>query len=267
VSHAQPVPVGSRPRLSIRTRDLFLICGALAALVALAWAYLVRLASNMSELPMSDPASAAGLHPWAALDFLLMFAMWAVMMVGMMVPTAMRAVMIYAGIAERAGSQGKVVASTYWFVGGYVIVWTAFGLVATLVQAGLDRLGLLSPMMVSLSAGLGAGLLIGAGVYQLTPWKDTCLQHCQSPAMYIARHFGPSTASAISLGVRHGAYCLGCCWVLMGLLFLGGVMNLLWIAAITGFVLLEKLLPPVLRVARVGGVLMIAWGVAYLLLG
>ena len=234
------------------------------AAVALAWAYLINLASTMSGMPMMDPAVAVGFHRWTVQDYLLMFTMWAVMMVGMMVPTAMRAVMIYAGIADRAGLQGKVVAPTYWFIGGYVTVWTAFSLLATLVQAGLDRLGLLSPMMVSLSSGLGAGLLIAAGAYQLTTWKDSCLKHCQSPAMYITRHFGPGVANALGLGIRHGMYCLGCCWVLMGLLFLGGVMNLLWIAAITCFVLLEKLLPPALRVARVGGVLMIAAGIGYL---
>jgi predicted metal-binding membrane protein len=262
VSKAQPVASG--PRLAIRSRDLLLIWGALAAVVVLAWVYLIGLASKMDDMPMVDPSLAAGLHRWTAQYFLLMFAMWAVMMVGMMVPTAMRAVMIYAGIANRASSQGKVVAPTYWFVCGYVIVWTAFGLFATLVQAGLDWLGLLSPMMVSISAGLGAGLLIAGGLYQLTPWKDTCLKHCQSPAMYIARHFGPGPAAALGLGMRHGAYCLGCCWVLMGLLFLGGVMNLVWIGALTCFVLLEKLLPPALRVARVGGALMIAGGIGYL---
>ena len=264
MSHVKPAISGPRLRTPIRTRDLLLICGALAGVVALAWAYLFGLASNMADMPMIDPAVAAGLHRWSSLDFALMFAMWAVMMIGMMVPTAMRAVMIYAGIAARADSQGSVVAPTYWFVGGYAIVWTVFSLVATFVQAGLDRLGLLSSMMVSLSAGLGAGLLIAAGVYQLTPWKDACLKHCQSPAMYIATHFGPGITNALRLGVKHGVYCLGCCWVLMSLLFLGGVMNMLWIAAITCFVLLEKLLPPALRVARFGGVLMIAGGIAYL---
>ena len=266
MSNVQPALSGPRLRTPIRTRDRLLICGALAGVVALAWAYLIVLASNMADMPMMDPAGATGLHRWGVLDFALMFAMWAVMMVGMMVPTAMRAVMIYAGIAERADSQGTAVAPTYWFVGGYVIVWTVFSLAAAFVQAGLDRLGMLSPMMVNLSAGLGAGLLIAAGVYQLTPWKDTCLKHCQSPAVYIATHFGPGITNALRLGVKHGGYCLGCCWALMGLLFLGGVMNLLWIAAITCFVLLEKLLPPALRVARVGGVLMIAGGIGYLTL-
>jgi predicted metal-binding membrane protein len=123
---------------------------------------------------------------------------------------------------------------------------------------------LLSPMMVSVSAALGAALLITAGIYQLSPWKDACLKHCQSPAMYLASHFKPGIGGAIGLGSRHGSYCLGCCWALMALLFLGGVMNLLWIAAITSFVLAEKLLPPKLRIARVSGILMIVGGMVFL---
>jgi len=255
----------------LRRYDYILIFSALAGVVALAWGYLYYLARDMAAMDMSsinmpamDMSAMSGMRVWSTAEFSLMFFMWAVMMVGMMVPTAMRAVLIYASIAKRASGQGTPVAATYWFVAGYVLIWTTFSLAATIVQGLLDRLGLLSPMMVSVSAALGAALLITAGIYQLSPWKDACLKHCQSPAMYLASHFKPGIGGAIALGSRHGSYCLGCCWAIMALLFLGGVMNLLWIAAITSFVLAEKLLPPKLRIARVSGILMIVGGTVFL---
>ncbi len=260
MSKTQSLPL----KWPLRTRDRFFITGSLAVVVALAWGYLYVLATNMPAMSKMDVAMSAGIRPWSLAESFLMFAMWVVMMVGMMVPTAMRAVLIYAGISHRAHAQGTPVAPTYWFVAGYAVVWSGFGLAATIFQAGFDRLGLLSPMMVSSSPLLGAGLLIAAGLYQLTPWKDACLQHCQSPAMYLATRFRPGVGNAFGLGMRHGAYCLGCCWLLMGLLFLGGAMNLLRIAAVTGFVLLEKLLPASLRVARFSGWLMMFTGVLYL---
>ncbi|MBL4819433.1 MAG: DUF2182 domain-containing protein, partial [Gammaproteobacteria bacterium] len=130
-------------------------------------------------------------------------------------------------------------------------------------QGQLTRLGLLSPMMTSSSSYFGAGLLIAAGFYQLTPWKDVCLKHCQSPAMFLAGKFGPGITDGVKLGIGHGAYCLGCCWLLMALLFVGGVMNLIWIVIIAFFVLLEKLLPARLRLSRVGACFMILSGIGY----
>lgn len=254
-----------RRKFPLRSRDRLLILIALSGVVALAWAYLFKLSVDMGSMNVSamDMNRIAGMNTWTSVEFLLMFVMWAVMMVGMMVPTAMRAVLIYAGIAQRADAQGTPVAPTYWFVSGYVLLWTVFSAGATVLQAGFTQGGLLSPMMVSSSATLGAGLLIAAGLYQLTPWKDACLKHCQSPAMYLASRFKSGTLNAIGLGIRHAGYCLGCCWLLMGLLFLGGVMNLLWIAAITIFVLVEKLLAGSF-LSRAGGVVMIGAGLLYL---
>ena len=255
----------TRSKFPLRSRDRLLILVALSGAVVLAWAYLYKLSVDMGSMDISemDMNRMAGMHTWTIVEFLLMFIMWAIMMVGMMVPTAMRAVLIYAGIAQRADAQGTPVAPTYWFVSGYVLLWTVFSAGATALQAGLTQGGLLSPMMVSSSSALGAGLLIAAGLYQLTPWKDACLKHCQSPAMYLASRFKPGTLNAIGLGLRHAGYCLGCCWLLMGLLFFGGVMNLLWIAAITLFVLVEKLLAGSV-LSRVSGVVMICAGLLYL---
>jgi predicted metal-binding membrane protein len=182
------------------------------------------------------------------------------MMVGMMVPSAAPMVMMYAAVSRKAESQGSPVAPTACFVAGYVAAWTAFSLVATLAQWGLDRAALLSPMMVTSSPWLGALLLGFAGIYQLTPAKDTCLRHCRAPAYFISEHWRPGPTGAFRMGVVHGAFCLGCCWALMGLLFFGGVMNLLWIAAITAFVLAEKLLPAGRGTARWSGFAMIVAG-------
>jgi len=210
-------------------------------MTSLAWIYLFRLASGMAGSPM--PMAAIQVRPWGAADFILIFLMWAIMMVGMMVPSAAPTVMIYAAIARKAARDGTVVAPTMVFVSGYIAMWTLFCVVATLAQWGLDQAALLSPMMVTTSPAIGSGLLIGAGVYQLTPIKLACLKQCRSPANFISEHWRTGIAGAFRMGVEHGAFCVGCCWVLMALLFVGGVMNLLWIAAIATFVFAEKLIP------------------------
>jgi predicted metal-binding membrane protein len=215
-------------------------------------------AMDMSGMGMSQS--------WTPAQFLSMGVMWIVMMIGMMVPTALRAVLIHARVAKQAVSQGTSIASTGWFVLGYVLVWSGFSIAATVLQGGLSQLGLLTPDMASSSHLFGAGLLFAAGIYQLTPWKNTCLRHCQSPAAYLAGRFAPDARGAVNLGIRHGGYCLGCCWLLMGLLFLGGVMNLVWIAAIAAYVLMEKLLPIGWRAANIGGWLMIGSSVLFVLL-
>ncbi|MFQ5382612.1 MAG: DUF2182 domain-containing protein, partial [Dehalococcoidia bacterium] len=189
-----------------------------------------------------------------------MLLMWVVMMIGMMVPTAVPMTLVYAAVVRKAGRQGTPIAPTAMFVLGYVVVWSLFSLAATLVQWGLDEAALLSPMMVSTSPLLGCGLLIGAGIYQLTPMKGACLEHCRAPAHFFAAHWRPGAFGAFAMGSHHGAFCLGCCWILMGLLFLGGVMNLLWIALITAFVLVEKVLPFGARGGQLVGLLMILAG-------
>ncbi len=238
-------------------RDRIVILSALAGVTALAWLYLVIMAARMPEM---NPAMMMGVRPWSALDFWMMFLMWAVMMVGMMVPSAAPMILLFALVARKAGEKGHAMASVPVFVAGYILAWSAFSLAATILQWGLERLALLSPMMTSASPFLGAGLLIAAGAYQLTPLKDTCLRHCRAPADFLSRHWRPGAAGAVRLGAIHGAFCIGCCWVLMGLLFLGGVMNLLWIAAIAIFVLIEKLAPAGRQAGRISGFGLIAAG-------
>jgi predicted metal-binding membrane protein len=208
--------------------------------------------------------SAVQVGPWSVGDFAWMFSMWAIMMVGMMVPSAAPTTLVYAAVARKAEREGQVVAPTAAFVGGYVAMWTLFSVAATGAQWALDQAALLSPMLVTNSPTIGALLLAGAGAYQLTPAKQACLRHCRSPAEFIATHWQRGSLGAFNMGLIHGAYCLGCCWALMGLLFFGGVMNLLWIAGITAFVLAEHVLPFAVWGGRIAGGAMIPLGVAVL---
>ncbi len=248
---------------SLPRRDRIAILSALAGVTALSWGYLIRMAVQMDMSAMM-PAAMLEIHPWSAGDFVLMFVMWAVMMVGMMVPTAIPMTLIYAAVARKAAGQGTTLAPAAVFISGYITMWTVFSGGATFAQWALDQAALLSPMLVSNSPWLGAALLIAAGAYQMTPAKEACLLHCRSPAHFISEHWRPGWAGAFRMGLEHGAFCLGCCWALMGLLFFGGVMNLLWIAAITLFVLLEKVLPFGARSGRLAGIAMIAGGLAVL---
>lgn len=240
-------------------RDFLAIVISLGGVTLLAWLYLFSLATDMSA-SMSGGLAAMRIQSWDAQYFLMMFLMWAVMMVGMMLPSVTPAVLIYAAVARKAAKQGQPAGPTGAFISGYFCMWVTFSLFAAMAQWGLDRAALLSPMMVSRSPALGAGLLIAAGIYQWLPIKERCLRHCRSPVHFISTHWRDGVPGAFRMGVSHGAYCLGCCWVLMTLLFVGGVMNLLWIAAITLFVLLEKVLPLGDVGGRIMGLLMILTG-------
>jgi len=210
---------------------------------------------------------APALSPWSGIEFAFVFAMWTVMMVGMMTPSAAPMILIYARAGRQAATMHQPFGATGWFAAGYLLAWTGFALIATLAQWALDRAALLDARMTSISNVLGGAVLIAAGVYQWTPFKDVCLAQCQSPVRFIAQlgGFRRDTAGALLLGLRHGAYCVGCCWVLMALLFVGGVMNVLWIALLALLVLLEKLVPFGRWIARALGIGFVAAG-AWLLL-
>ena len=242
-------------------RDRAAIVAALAGLTILAWIYLFAAAFKMDSTASSAMMQ---IRPWTALDGLLMFLMWAVMMVGMMVPSAAPMTLIYAAVARKAAREGTLLAPTAIFVGGYVAMWSLFSAGATAAQWGLESRALLSPMMVTTSPFLGAGILIVAGLYQLTPIKDVCLRNCRAPARFLSERWRPGALGAFRMGLEHGAFCLGCCWMLMGLLFFGGVMNLLWIAGLTLFVLLEKVAPHGLLAGRAAGFALIIAGVVSL---
>ena len=248
------------PFESVLKRDRAVVLASLAAVTALAWAYLLVMAADTGGMGLGEMAMAR-IEPWSRLDFAAMFAMWAIMMVGMMLPSAAPMILLHAAIGRKQGARGHVLAPTGAFAAGYVIAWAAFSLAATALQWGLEQLALLSPMLVSTSAVLGGGLLIAAGVYQWTPLKHACLEHCRSPIHFLSRSWRKGTGGAVVMGLHHGAYCVGCCWVLMALLFVGGVMNLLWVAALAAFVLIEKLAPFGHHTARVTGLALLLAGV------
>jgi predicted metal-binding membrane protein len=261
---------------AVLRRDRAVVLAALIAVAALAWVYVLRLAAgmpaepaDMGGLPGMSPSGTGmagmagpGLQPWGMFDFLFMFAMWAVMMVGMMLPSAAPMVLIYARVARQAAAQGKPFAATAWVAGGYLLAWVAFAFLATLVQWALESALLLTHPMARASGAFGAIVLIGAGLYQWTPLKDTCLSQCQTPFVFIQRHggFRRDPAGALEIGARHGLSCIGCCWALMALLFVGGVMNVLWIAGIAVLVLAEKIVPAGRWIPRVSGLALVGAG-------
>ena len=199
-------------------------------------------------------------HTWTATEFGLRLAMWASMMIAMMVPTAVPMTLVYASVARKAQRQGSPIPPAFVFVAGYAAIWGLFSVAATAAQRSLDQLELLSPLMRSTSPALGGAVLIAAGIYQLTPLKEACLEHCRAPAHFFAQHWRSGTLGALRMGSRLGVYCVGCCWILMGLLFVGGVMNLLWVAAIAVFILLEKIVPHGEAAGRVAGIGLILAG-------
>jgi predicted metal-binding membrane protein len=243
-------------------RDRIPILLALAGVTALAWAYLFVLTRDMPAMDMPDMAMPM---PWTAATFALTLAMWAVMMVGMMLPSAAPMILMFAAMNRRQRARGGVAVPTSVFVIGYVFVWAAFSLGATLLQWGLDQAALLSPMLASTSVWLSGAVFLCAGLYQLTPLKQACLHRCRSPFAFLLNQWHDGGGGALRMGVAHGAYCLGCCWLLMALLFAVGVMNLLWVAALAALVFIEKLLPAGIWIARGGGVLMMAYGARLLL--
>jgi predicted metal-binding membrane protein len=242
---------------------VFVIAG-LAAVIACAWAYLVLSSMDMYGA-MHGPAAWMMEATWDSAYFLLIFAMWAAMMVAMMLPSALPTILL----VHRAVRNDPDVAAPHRhmiaFVAGYILAWCGFSLGATLLQWGLAQATLLSPMMVSASPWLGGAILIVAGVYQWTPFKQACLRHCRSPLGFLAEHWQPGMPGALRLGLHHGCHCVGCCWALMLLLFVGGVMSLLWIGAITAFVLIEKLAPYGAQGGRLSGLALVAAGVLVVL--
>lgn len=205
---------------------------------------------------------------WSLGRWGLTAAMWWTMMVAMMAPSAAPTVLLYARVCRHASAQGRTaegLAPTGAFLSGYLLVWLGFSLAAALLHWELERTGLVSAtMMGSQNKWLSAAVLAGVGLYQLSPLQNVCLSHCRSPAAFLSRHWRPGASGAVRLGMLHGAYCVGCCWMLMALLFVGGVMNLAWIGALTLLVMAEKVLPGGRWMARAGGVAMLVWGAATL---
>ena len=244
-------------------RDRLWIALGLVSAILLAWVYLLRESAAMDVMEKQMRAAMGVAHmsmrTWSAGDWLGLFAMWAVMMVGMMLPSAAPVIMLVLG-AYRLRGQSKAPLAAVAFIGGYAIVWTTFSAVAALAQFALHRSALLSDDMRLHSAAVSGMLLLIAGVYQWLPIKNRCLVHCQAPLAFLTQRWRPGVAGGFSMGASHGAFCVGCCWLLMALLFVLGVMNLFWIAVLAAIVLLEKLTRHGLMAGRLVGLGAMVWG-------
>lgn len=245
-----PSPPAARRRVAV----------GLIALTALSWSYLVFLSARMGE--MGSPFAMPMTSSWTGQQVALMWTMWAVMMAGMMLPSAAPMISAYATTvrSDTPGLRG----STGLFVVGYLAAWSGFATLATGAQWVLHDAALVSPMGVSTSTTLGGVLLLAAGAYQFTGVKDACLRQCRTPLNFLLSEWRPGPGGALVMGVRHGAFCVGCCWALMAVLFVLGVMNLWWIALVAAVVLLEKLVPSRALTNTLGASLMI-WGGALLM--
>lgn len=244
-------------------RDRLLVIFCLLLVIALSWAYLLAGAGMMQE--MGDMMMPMSTGPWTPGYALMVLVMWAVMMAAMMLPSAAPMILLFATIARRRSERGEPTTASGAFAFGYLAVWATFSLVAVAIQFGLEKSALLSPMMETTSIALAGAVLIAAGLYQWTRLKQTCLRYCRSPLEFITTQWRPGAGGAFVMGLRHGAVCVGCCWLLMFLLFVVGVMNFVWIAGIALFVLAEKLLPGGHWIGRAVGVLLVIWGAATLL--
>lgn len=296
------MPAAHAAIVDILKRDRLIVIAALAFLTLLGWTYVLSISTPMmtpapvSEAPtdatLSDgmagmemaagPGDAdagdelagmtravgPGFRPWGLRDFAFTFAMWSVMMVGMMTPSVAPMVLLYAAVGRKAAANGTPFSATGWFVAGYIAVWIGFSAIATAAQWALTSLALLTPMMATASSILGGGVLVVAGIYQWTSLKRACLTECQSPLGFLQSHggFRADAGGALYLGIVHGGYCLGCCVALMALLFVGGIMNVLWIAGLTVLILLEKVLPFGPVVPRISGTFIAIAGI-WLLVG
>lgn len=233
-----------------------LLLGAIAA----SWLYLL-LGAGMRMEDMGGMLLSEMRPEWNAGYVVLILAMWLVMMAAMMLPGAMPMLLLHHKVAQQT-SPGDAASWSAAFGSAYLAVWFGFSVLATFLQWGLDRAGVLSGAMASSSKALAAALLVIAGLYQWTPWKSRCVSHCRSPLDYVLKYWRRGAAASFSMGLRHGLYCVGCCWALMLLLFVGGVMNLVWIALIAAFILVEKTFPRGDLAGRLAGLGLAAWGIS-----
>jgi predicted metal-binding membrane protein len=235
------------------------VAGGIIVAIGLGWAWIVPMARDMYG-PMTGASAWMMRSTWDTPHLLLLWLMWAVMMAAMMLPSAVPLLLLYDGVLRRRGAPGRAALQVYALGAGYLLVWTLFSIAATVLQRVLSGMLILNPMMeMPNRTAVGATLLL-AGAYQLTPWKAACLSQCRSPLSFVMQRWREGVSGAVRMGVEHGAYCLGCCWALMLLLFAGGVMNLAVIVGLTAIVLIEKVTPLGVPISRMLGALMLATG-------
>ncbi|MGH8670934.1 MAG: DUF2182 domain-containing protein [Burkholderiales bacterium] len=255
----------------ILRRDRWVVVGGLVLVMVLAWGYILAGAGmGMSALEMTRMSSGenmsmdmgAAMQPsdWNFGYAALMFFMWWIMMVAMMLPGAASIILLAASLNRKACANGTLYGSAGSFAAGYLLAWAAFSLVAMAAQWGMQELGALSSMMRTTNSVLAGALLVAAALWQFTPLKQACLRHCRSPVHFLTRRRRKGNFGGFVMGMEHGVYCLGCCWFLMALLFVGGIMNLYWIIGLAAFVLAEKMLPYGQRISLIAGAGLSIWG-------
>lgn len=245
-------------------RDRWIMGACLSLLLLLSWLYLAAMADAMDAMNEAGRESPwmwmMPMGPWGTGEFLLGFAMWIVMMIGMMVPSSIPMLFIFLSVSRARPRQSGHLGPAGAFLLGYLVVWGGYSALATAAQWLLHASALLTPTIQSSSAMFNAVLLVAAGIYQFLPFKYACLSKCRLPLGFFLTEWRDGTRGSFIMGLRHGAYCVGCCWLLMALLFVTGVMNLLWIAMLAALVLVEKVFPFGRAAARMAGVAMVASG-------
>ncbi len=253
----------------VMARDTWVVAGSVIAIVLLAGVYTVNgVGMNMSALemtrmagPIGEPMLMGRSQPWTIGYALLVFLMWWVMMIAMMTPSAAPTLLLYTALKRHGSERASATKLSLVFLSGYLLIWGGFSLMATGAQWGTQTLGLVNGPMMTLASRPGAGVvLILAGLFQFSALKTACLKQCSSPADFLTRHRRTGGGGALFMGMHHGAYCFGCCWALMALLFVGGIMNLYWIVGLACYVLAEKTLPNPRIFARCAGAVLIMWG-------
>lgn len=254
----------STPLETTLQHDRLIVLMALSGIAVVAWAYMMREAYVMDHTGVCHCAGMAmsgpDVKPWSATAITPLFLMWTEMMVAMMIPSAAPMILTFALVNRKRREQERPFVPTSLFMLGYLIVWTVFSLVAAIAQWALHGAAMLSSQMESTSSLFGGALLIGAGIFQWTSFKHACLNHCRSPLQFLLTDWHEGRMGALRMGIKHGVYCTGCCWMLMALLFVAGVMNMFWVAVITVLVLLEKIVPFGTRLGNMTGVIFVVWG-------
>ncbi len=243
-------------------RDRLIIISGLFIIALLSWLYIIYLYNQMTYMDMNALFFAMPMTPeWTTTDFVLLFLMWVVMMVAMMTPSVAPLVLIFAAINRQRSQQDRPFINTAYLMAGYFLVWTAFSLAATCLQWLLQQISLLNPEMKTTNKILGSVILTATGIFQFTPLKGTCLKYCRTPLIFVLHHWKEGKKGALRMGIENGFYCVGCCWMLMVLLFVAGIMNLLWVALIALFVLVEKISSGVKWIPYLAGFILIVYGV------
>jgi predicted metal-binding membrane protein len=240
-------------------RDKVTVVFCMATVTLIAWVYMIRMAFEMTEAGMSvsDPC----MVDWSLRDFRMIFSMWSMMMVAMMLPTVAPIILIFSAVNRQRSNERNPLIPTGLFLLAYLFVWVAYSALATFAQWGLHASAILSHSMTINSPILGGAFFLAAGVFQWTPFRDACMSHCRSPIGFVLTEWREGKRGAMIMGLKHGTFCVGCCWMLMALSFVLGAMNMLWMAMLTIFMFLEKVIWPTnIWVSRIAGVALATWG-------